>query len=163
LGVVRTEIAPAPAARAVGYQVLRVDAVRTPALLAGLLEVAAGTPASHVERLVKFEERRVGHWTLYLTGIPAGSPLAELARTEMAEPLLRGVGLRPEREQIRVEAITPSPRTAGLLYPGERGRPTLRVTRRFYGAGHQVIAIAIGRCAWPAAAFSVIRECAPDP
>jgi DNA-binding GntR family transcriptional regulator len=159
----RAEIAPAPAAGAVGYQVLRVDPVRTPALLAGLLGVAAGTPASHVERLVTFEERRVGHWDLYLTGVPAGPALAELARTEMAEPLLRGTGLRPRQEEVRVEAITPSPRTADLLYRGERGQPTLRVTRRFYGAGHHVLAIAIGRCAWPAATFSVVRECAQDP
>jgi DNA-binding GntR family transcriptional regulator len=156
----RGEITPAPAARAVGYQVLRVDTGPARSLLAGLLGVAAGTPASHVERLVKFEGQRVGHWDLYMRGVPAGSPLAELARTQMAEPLLRGVGLDPRQEEIRVEAITPSPRTAALLYRGERGQPTLRVTRRFHGAGHEVLAIAIGRCAWPAATFSVLRECA---
>ena len=159
----RGEIAPVPPARAVGYQVLRVDTVRARALLAGLLGVATGTPASHVERLVKFEDQRVGHWDLYLTGARAGSSLAELARTEMAEPLLRGVGLDPLREEVRVEAIRPSPRTAGLLYRGERGQPTLRVTRRFYGARQEVLAIAIGRCAWPAATFSVVRECAQAP
>lgn len=159
----RTEIAPVPADRAVGYQVLRVGTVRAPALLAGLLGVAPGTSASHVERLVKFEGRRVGHWDLYITEVPARSPLAELARTQMAERLLRGMGLDPRREEVRVEAITPSPRTAGLLYRGERGQPTLRVTRRFYGARHEVLAIAIGRCAWPAATFSVVRECAQGP
>lgn len=160
----RGEAAPVPPARTVGYQVLRVDTVPARALLAGLLGVTAGTPASHVERLVRFGDQRVGHWDLYIAGVRAGSPLAELARTQMAEPLLRGVGLDPRQEEIRVEAITPSPRTAGLLYRGERGQPTLRVTRRFHGAGHEVLAIAIGRCAWPAATFSVVRECtrAPD-
>jgi DNA-binding GntR family transcriptional regulator len=155
----RAEVAPVSAARAVGYQVLRVETVRTPDLLGGLLGVTAGTLACRVERLVKFEERRVGHWDLYITGVPAGAPLLELARTRMAEPLLRGLGLDPRQEEVRVEAITPSPRTAGLLYRGERGQPTLRVTRTFYDAGHQVLAIAIGRCAWPAATFSVVRDC----
>jgi DNA-binding GntR family transcriptional regulator len=156
----RAEIAPVPAAGAVGFRVLQVAAVRTPALLAGLLGVAAGTRVSHVERLVTFEDRPVGHWDLYLSGVPADPPLAALARAEMAEPLLRAAGLRPRQEEIRVEAITPSPRTADLLYLGERGQPTLRVTRRFFGAGREVLAIAIGRCAWPAAAFSVVRDCA---
>lgn len=101
---------------------------------------------------------------MYITGGRAGSKLVELARTQMAEPLLRGVGLNPCQEEVRVEAITPSPRTADLLYRGEPGQPTLRVTRRFYGSRHEVLAIAIGRCAWPAATFSVVRECtqAPD-
>lgn len=158
----RAEIAPRASADAVRYRVLRVDTVRTPSLLAGLLGVTAGTSVSHVERLVEFEERRVGHWDLYITGIPAGSPLRALARTQMAETLLRELGLRPRTEEVRVEAITPSPCTAGLLYRGERGQPTLRVTRMFYDARHQVLAIVIGRCAWPAATFSVIRECEQD-
>jgi DNA-binding GntR family transcriptional regulator len=156
----RADVGPAPAAEAVGYQVLRVGQLRVPPLLAGLLGSPAGTPAVHIERLVIFEQRPVGHWDLYLTGVRAGPPLAGLAGREKAEPLLRGAGLRPRQEEIRVEAITPSPRTADLLYRGERGQPTLRVTRRFYGSGERVLAIAIGRCAWPAAAFSVVRNCA---
>jgi DNA-binding GntR family transcriptional regulator len=80
-----------------------------------------------------------------------------------AEQLLRGVGLHPHQEEVQVEAITPSPRTAGLLYCGARDRPTLRVTRRFFDAGDRLLAIAIGRCAWPAATFSVVRECTVDP
>lgn len=158
----RAEIAPSPAGRAVSYEVLRAGTVRAPALLAGLLGTAPGTPVSHVERLVTFEGRRVGHWDLYFTGAPAGPLLAELAGTRMAGRLLREAGLDPRQEEVRVEAIIPSPRTAGLLYRGDGCQPTLRVTRRFYGAGRELLAIAIGRCAWPAATFSVTRECAGD-
>lgn len=161
-GAMAAETGPLPAADRVRYQVLRVGSVATPPLLAGLLGVSAGTPIDHVERIVKVETRQVGHWNLYISGVPSGAPLCSLARSLNAELLIRELGLRPHREELRFEAITPSPHTAGLLYRGERGLPTLRMTRRFYDAGHRVLAIAIGRCAWPAATFSVVRDCARD-
>lgn len=161
----RAEITQLEAADAVRYPVLRVDMVRASAMLAGLFEVAEGTSLRHVERLVEFDGQRVGHWNFYIrhvTGSPVGPPLAELARTKLTGQLLRGLGICPHHEEVRVEAITPSPHTAMLLYQGERSRPTLRVTRKFYDAGQGMLAMTIGRCAWPAATFSMIRKCALD-
>jgi DNA-binding GntR family transcriptional regulator len=81
----------------------------------------------------------------------------------MAESLLRALGLRPDHEDVRVEAITPSPRTARLLYQGERDQPTLRMSRRFYDDHEAVLALFIGRCALPGGAFSVTRRCVATP
>jgi DNA-binding GntR family transcriptional regulator len=106
---IRDEVAPRAAVRAVvSYQVLRLGAVRAPAMLAGLLGVPPGTPVSHIERLVQVEGRRVGHWDLHVTGTHRAAAVAALARTEMTEPLLRALGLSPDYEEVRVEAITPS-------------------------------------------------------
>jgi DNA-binding GntR family transcriptional regulator len=157
---IRDEVAPRAAVRAVvSYQVLRLGAVRAPAMLAGLLGVPPGTPVSHIERLVQVEGRRVGHWDLHVTGTHRAAAVAALARTEMTEPLLRALGLSPDYEEVRVEAITPSPRTAELLYQGGGHHPTLRLTRQFCDARRQVLALAIGRCALPGATFSVTRQC----
>lgn len=156
---IRDEVAPRPAAGAVSYRVLRVGAVRAPAMLARLLGVPPGTPVSHIERLVQMEGRRVGHWDLHVTGTHRATAVAALAGTEMTEPLLRALGLSPDYEEIRVEAITPSPRTAELLYRGGADQPTLRLTRQFCDARRQVLALAIGRCALPGATFSVTRHC----
>ncbi len=54
----------------------------------------------------------VGHWDLHIAGPHPAPRVGPLARSAMAEPLLRGLGLRPDHEKVRVEAITPSPRTA---------------------------------------------------
>jgi DNA-binding GntR family transcriptional regulator len=156
---IRDEVAPRPAARAVSYRVLRIGAVRAPPMLAGLLGVPPGTPVSHIERLVQVEGWRVGHWDLHVTGTHHAAAVAALARTEMTEPLLRALGLSPDYEEVRVEAITPSPRTAELLYRGGGHQPTLRLTRQFCDARRQVLALAIGRCALPGATFSVTRRC----
>jgi len=156
---IREEIAPRPAARAVSYRVLRVRTVRAPSLLSSMLGVPPGTPVSHVERLVEMEGQRVGHWDLHIAGLHPAPRVETLARTEMAEPLLRGLGLRPDHEKVRVEAITPSPRTAELLYDGGRHRPTLRMSRQFYSACQRPLALVIGRCTLPGAAFSTIRQC----
>jgi hypothetical protein len=94
----------------------------------------------------------VTYQVLRVDRVPASSLLAGL----------RGVGLHPHQEEVHVEAITPSPRTADLLYRGERGQPTLRVTRRFFDARHRLLATAIGRCAWPAATFSMVRQCTAE-
>lgn len=157
-------------APAVSYRVLRVGTVPAPALLAGLLDVRPGTPVWHLERLVETDGRRVGHWDAHIvaSGRAPGSPvagpadLAGLAGAQMAESLLRGLGLRPDHEELRVEAITPSPRTARLLYQGERDQPTLRMSRRFYDDRQSVLALFIGRCALPGATFSVTRRCGGD-
>lgn len=149
----------------VSFGVLAVAAVRASGVLGDLMGVAPDTPVAHVERLVLLEGRRVGHWDLYVTGVerlPDRLPeMAALARDLMAEPLLRALGLDPGHEEVRVEAITPSPRTAGLLYRGSADRPTLRVSRRFRDAGGTTLALVIGRCALPGATFSVVRQCAP--
>lgn len=150
---------PLPRAPAVGFLVLRVATVPAPAVLAALLDLGGGAPVSHVERLVEAGGRRVGHWDLHIAGGHPLAQVADLAGQEMAEPLLRGLGLDPDHEQVRVEAITPSPRTAELLYGGRRHQPTLRVSRHFYGPGRRPLALVIGRCALPGAAFSVIRRC----
>jgi DNA-binding GntR family transcriptional regulator len=155
----RDEIAPRPPARAISYRVLRVDTVRATAILGTLLGVPPGTAVSHIERLVEVEGRRVGHWDLHVTGVHPASTVGALARTEMTEPLLRALGLSPDHEEVRVEAITPSPRTAELLYRGGRHEPTLRLSRQFYDASRQVLALVIGRCALPGATFSVTRQC----
>jgi DNA-binding GntR family transcriptional regulator len=159
----RAESPPRPLAVTVSYRVLRVATVPAPAVLAAMLGLTGGDPVSHVERLVEMGGQRVGHWDLHVAGrYPAGQVEA-LARTAMTEPLLRGLGLRPDHEQVRVEAITPSPRTAELLYGGGRSQPTLRVSRQFHTAGRRPLALVIGRCALPGAAFSVIRRCGdPD-
>jgi GntR family transcriptional regulator len=164
----REEVMPSDPGRAVSYRVLRAGTVRASALLAALLGVPSGTVVSHVERLVEVDGRRVGHWDVHIVGVPGAPPgesgarVGALARTQMAERLLRSLGHHPDHEEVRVEAITPSPRTAGLLYRGERHRPTLRMSRRFYDAGDRVLALFIGRCALPGAAFSVVRQCALD-
>jgi DNA-binding GntR family transcriptional regulator len=155
----RAEIAPRSPSRAVSYLVLRAGTVRAPAMLARLLDVPAGTPVSHIERLVLVEGRRVGHWDLHVPGTHRIAAVEALGAAEMAEPLLRALGLAPDHEEVRVEAITPSPRTAELLYRGGRPEPTLRLTRQFRDAGRRVLALAIGRCALPAATFSVTRQC----
>jgi GntR family transcriptional regulator len=159
----RAEAAPRPRAVAVSYRVLRVATVPAPAVLAAMLGVAGGAPVSHVERLVEIGGQRVGHWDLHVAGCYPAAQVEALARSEMTEPLLRGLGLRPDHEQVRVEAITPSPRTAELLYGSGRHQPVLRVSRRFHAAGQRPLALVIGRCVLPAAAFSVIRRCSdPD-
>jgi hypothetical protein len=91
--------------------------------------------------------------------------IAALAGHQMAGPLLRSLGLNPDHEEVRVEAIAPSPRTASLLYGGSRDRPTLRVSRRFCDGRGRALALAIGRCTFPGATFSVIRPCGrvPEP
>jgi DNA-binding GntR family transcriptional regulator len=159
----RSEIEPSPIGSAVSYLVLEVSAIRASGVLADLLSVPAGTVVTHVERLVLLEDHRVGHWDLHITAADRapgpGSGMAALAGALMAEPLLRALGLDPGYEEVRVEAITPSPRTARLLYTGSRDRPTLRVSRRFHDAQGRPLALAIGRCALPGAAFSVIRQC----
>ena len=159
----RSEIVPSPRQSAVSYRVLEVSAIRTSGVLADLLTAPPDTVVTHVERLVLLEGHRVGHWDLHIMaadGAPGrGSAIAALASALMAEPLLRALGLDPDHEEVRVEAITPSPRTAGLLYGGARDRPTLRVSRRFRDARGRPLALAIGRCALPGAAFSVIRQC----
>jgi DNA-binding GntR family transcriptional regulator len=158
-GAMRPETAPVPAGDAVGYQVLRAGLEPTSSVLAGLLQVTAGSMAGRIERLVTLQARRIGHWDIYISVVRPGSPLGSLAGTHTTELLLRGLGLHPAVEETRLEAISPSPRTADLLYHGKRGNPTLRVTRRFYDASGQPVAFAIGRCAWPAATFSVVRDC----
>lgn len=156
---IRDEAAPRPAVRAVSYRVLRLGAVCAPAMLAALLGVPPGTPVIHIERLVQVAGRRVGHWDLHVTGTHRAAAVAALARTEMTEPLLRALGLSPHYEEVRVEAIVPSPRTAELLFRGGGHQPTLRLTRQFRDARGQVLALAIGRCALPGATFSVTRRC----
>jgi GntR family transcriptional regulator len=148
--------------RAVTYQVLRTGILRSPALLATLLGVEPGAPLVHVERLVVAGGRRVGHWDVHIAGVRPDPRVALLAGTSRAEPLLRSLGLGPDHEEVRVEAIIPSPRTAGLLYQGDRHQPTLRMSRRFCAADGRVLALFIGRCALPGAAFSVVRQCAAD-
>jgi GntR family transcriptional regulator len=153
---------PAAPSLAVTYQVLRTGILRSPALLAGLLDVEPGAPLVHVERLVVAAGRRVGHWDVHIAGVRPDPRVALLAGTSRAEPLLRSLGLGPDHEEVRVEAIIPSPRTAGLLYQGDRHQPTLRMSRRFCAADGRIIALFIGRCALPGAAFSVVRQCAAD-
>lgn len=148
----------------VSYRVLRAGAVPAPALLAGLLGLSPGTGIWHVERLVETGGHRVGHWDAHIvaTGSEPGSgkaDVAALAGSRAAESLLRGLGLRPDHEELRVEAITPSPRTARLLYQDGRDQPTLRLSRRFFDERQALIALFIGRCALPGATFSVTRRC----
>jgi DNA-binding GntR family transcriptional regulator len=142
------------------YRVLLTETVSAPPVLAALLAQPVGTPVVHVERLVEVEGRRVGHWDLHiLTGIAPESRIRELARARACEDILRTLGLGPHHEELRVEAIAPSPQTAELLYQG-RKQPTLRLSRRFHGADARVLALAIGRCALPGATFAVVRQCA---
>jgi DNA-binding GntR family transcriptional regulator len=161
---IRTEIVPSPRRSAVSYRVLAASPVRASGVLADLLGVTPGTMVAHVERLVLLEGSRVGHWDLHITGVARpveqAPEIAALAGGLMAEPLLRALRLDPDHEEVRVEAITPSPRTASLLYRGSVDKPTLRVSRRFRDARGRTLALAIGRCALPGAAFSVIRQCA---
>jgi DNA-binding GntR family transcriptional regulator len=94
--------------------------------------------------------------------MPRPGPLSEsrvrsLAQTHTTEGMLRALGLRPDYEQLRVEAIRPSPRTADLLYQG-RQQPTLRLSRRFYDADGRMLTLAIGRCAMPGATFGALNH-----
>jgi DNA-binding GntR family transcriptional regulator len=160
----QAEVGPRPRRSAVSYRVLGVTVVRACGVLAGLMGVQPGSEMTHVERIVAHDGTRVGHWDLHILGVErAGDRLAEiteLAAGRMAEPLLRSLGLDPGHEEVRVEAIVPSPRTARLLYGGAVDRPTLRMSRRFSDARGDPLALAIGRCTFPGAAFSVIRQCA---
>jgi DNA-binding GntR family transcriptional regulator len=163
---VRAEMEIVPRARqeAVSYRVLGVSLAGASGLLAGLVGVPPDTVVTHVERLVVLEGTRVGHWDLHITRVERAAErvpeIAALAGREMAGPLLRSLGLSPDHEEVRVEAITPSPRTASLLYGGSRDRPTLRVSRRFCDGRGRTLALAIGRCTFPGATFSVTRQCA---
>lgn len=160
----RAEMMPRQRGMAVTYQVLGVSAVGASGVLADLVDVPPGTVVTHVERLVLLDGRRVGHWDLHITCVaraPERVPeIAALAHGHMTEALLRALGRRPDREEVRVEAITPSPRTAGLLYRGADIQPTLRMSRRFHDDQARTLALVIGRCALPGATFSVIRQCA---
>lgn len=162
----QAEIVPRPRQPAVSYRVLAVAVVRASGVLAGLMGVPLGSVMTHVERIVTLDGVRVGHWDLHIRGVERAADrlaeITELAASSRAEPLLRALGLEPDHEEVRVEAIVPSPRTARLLHGGALDRPTLRVSRRFNGARGDPLALAIGRCAFPGAAFSVIRPCADD-
>jgi DNA-binding GntR family transcriptional regulator len=156
-----TEVLPSDNENPKAYRVLLAEVVRAPAVLAALLMQPAGVPVLHVERVVEVGGTRVGHWDLHV--LPGPEPLPEvrvrcLAQTRRTEEILRALGLRPDHEQVRVEAIRPSPRTAGLLYQGSH-QPTLRLSRRFYDADARMLALAIGRCAMPGATFAVTRQC----
>jgi GntR family transcriptional regulator len=156
-----TEVVPPACGQAKSYRVLLAEIVSAPAVLAALLARPVGAPVLHVERVVEVGSARVGHWDLHIT--PGPGPLPEsrarsLADTHTTEDMLRALGLRPHHEQVRVEAIRPSPRTAGLLYQGGQ-QPTLRLSRRFYDADARMLALAIGRCAMPGATFVVTRQC----
>jgi DNA-binding GntR family transcriptional regulator len=156
-----TEVVPSDAGNPKSYRVLLAEVVRAPAVLAALLMQPAGVPVLHVERVVEVGGTRVGHWDLHV--VPRPGPLPEararsLPHTHTTEEMLRALGLSPHHEQVRVEAIRPSPRTAGLLYQGGQ-QPTLRLSRRFYDADARMLALAIGRCAMPGATFVVTRQC----
>ncbi|HEY1702875.1 MAG TPA: GntR family transcriptional regulator [Trebonia sp.] len=160
----QAEIVPRPRRSTVSYRVLGVTVVRASGVLAGLMGVQPGSVMTHVERIVAHDGIRVGHWDLHILGVERAADrlaeITELAAGRMAEPLLRSLGLDPGHEEVRVEAIVPSPRTARLLYGGALDRPTLRMSRRFSDARGDPLALAIGRCTFPGAAFSVIRQCA---
>lgn len=138
------------------YRVLQVGTVRATPLLASLLGRPAGAPVVHVERLVEVAGARVGHWDLHL---PCGneSRIAALAGTHNSADLLRALRLAPETEEVRLEAVMPSPHTEELLYQGHP-QPVLRMSRHFLDRHARVLALAIGRCALPAATFAVVRR-----
>jgi DNA-binding GntR family transcriptional regulator len=154
---------PFPGVQPVSYRVLLTEIVPASAVLAGLLAQPTGTPVVHVERLVEAGGQRMGHWDLHVPlGALRSSCIRALATSHKAEEMLSALGLAPHHEVLRLEAIAPGPWTTELLY---RGRPqaTLRVSRRFHDAAATVLALAIGRCALPGAAFAVIRRCpAPE-
>jgi GntR family transcriptional regulator len=154
------DVLPPARGQAQFYRVLLTETISAPPVLAALLARPVGTPVVHVERLVEVDGRRVGHWDLHIiTGIVPEARIPGLARTQACEDMLRIIGLGPHHEELRFEAIAPSPRTAGLLYQG-RKQPTLRLSRRFHAPDASVLALAIGRCALPGATFAVIRQCA---
>lgn len=145
----------------ISYRVLQMEIVRASSVLSGLLGQPAGAPVMHVERLAEFAGTRVGHWDLHLR-LPVGalSRIGALAGTLNTADLLRELGLTPETEEVRLEAMKPSPRTAELLYQG-RPELALRMSRRFLDADASVLALAIGRCVLPGATFAMVRRCAP--
>ncbi len=142
----------------IGFRVLNVGWLRSPAVLARLLDRPPGSPVIRLERLVLVGRHTVGYWTCYVPGAPGDDDDLITWRTGVPfdDLLHRHRAGHPLTEHVALQARWPTPASARHLHIGSTD-PVLVLRRRFVDDEQSLIALCVGHCIEPAATFEVRR------